>query len=87
MYFTEEAPKDLAREYENIARKHAALMQAYLTRQYREERGKEFAQHGADRSMHFTRCNDSVLQSMTSQSGHGTVLHLMTLASSLCWNV
>jgi len=29
-------------------------MQAYLTHQYREERGKEFAQHGAGRSMHFT---------------------------------
>jgi hypothetical protein len=54
MDFTKDAPKDLAREYEKIARKHAGLTHAYLTRQYREERGKEFAQHGADRITHFT---------------------------------
>ena len=46
MYFTEKALKDLAREYESIPRKHAALMEAYLKREYRENRGKEFAQHG-----------------------------------------
>jgi hypothetical protein len=46
MYFTEEVLKDLAREYENVPRKHAALMKAYLARAYREDRGREFAQHG-----------------------------------------
>lgn len=46
MYFTEEALQDLKREYESVPRKHAALMQAYLLREYREERAKEFAQHG-----------------------------------------
>ena len=46
MYFTDKALTDLKREYESIPRKHAALMQAYLMRDYREARGKEFAQHG-----------------------------------------
>lgn len=36
MYFTEEALLDLKREYEGVPRKHAALMQAYLLRDYRD---------------------------------------------------
>lgn len=46
MYFTEKALQDLKREYETIQPKHAALMQAYLTRDYKHARAKEFAQHG-----------------------------------------
>jgi hypothetical protein len=46
MYFTEKALKDLKREYAGITGKHAALMQAYLGREYKNARAKEFAQHG-----------------------------------------
>lgn len=46
MYFTEKALQDLKREYETIQPKHAALMQAYLARDYKDARAKEFAQHG-----------------------------------------
>jgi hypothetical protein len=46
MYFTEKALQDLKREYETIQPKHAALMEAYLGRDYKDERAKEFAQHG-----------------------------------------
>jgi hypothetical protein len=45
-YFTPEALKKLAADYRAIDTKHAALMKAFLSRQYREARGKEFAKHG-----------------------------------------
>ncbi len=45
-YFSPEALESLAREYRTITEKHAKLMQAFLVREYREGRSKEFAQHG-----------------------------------------
>jgi hypothetical protein len=46
MYFTPEALKALARDYQGVTEKHAKLMQAFVDREYKEARAKEFAQHG-----------------------------------------
>lgn len=46
MYFTEKALKDFKREYADITGKQAAQAQAYLGRQYKNARAREFAQHG-----------------------------------------
>lgn len=45
-YFSPEALESLARDYRTITEKHAKLMEAFLVHEYKEERSKEFAQHG-----------------------------------------
>ena len=61
MYFSPKALESLARDYRTITERHAKLMQAFLMRGYKQEKSKEFAQHGFMRRIKsMTRSIDNV---------------------------
>jgi hypothetical protein len=65
MYFSEQALADMRAELARIPQKHAALMDAYLQRNYLQARAKEFAQHGYLRRLKtLARCIENVFRDL-----------------------